>query len=571
MFFFNNTSSNKFAEGGNVKTRITTFVLTVPNGKDYLLTDEQNHYDLESVMSKALTKKWFGHGTFDVRHKNNLSNRTAIFTLTVPAGKEYMISDEENHYEIESLISSALRKKWFGHGAFTVLIIDEDDINYNYMYYSKAIIEKLKSYFGSHVVSVEKTTPADGKKRFKVYVTEETTLNEIEKIVDEINEHETINDVSMPKPFVVDGFERDANGSYVLILINIEKFAKGGDVKKLTRAEKQYNKDVDLYKWFVVDIANKKAVSGWEFKSDAMDALADYNKDKNFTVVSEKLLDKMGVPNPKQEWKYADGGIVPHVLKGLTPAEVKELYYSKQLTQYEAEQAIKLGLLKFDKKEDGGEVNDSMSNFVANHLSSGYISSRLHEYGFTDGTYKDVDYVRVIMLNQLQQKDQEYSIEALNNLIKKSANYLKAEQSHRHIYMMLSRLQMDCEYYLGFGNRVEKYLWGLNVPDHIAEMKKLWNSLPADAKPEWLTMEQIETYEKDMLNPQGEVRNGEVAVDDEYLNTDTKKHFFVTNVDADGWVTINSEKGSKSIQTQDILSAADFKRYVNMGLFSKIN
>lgn len=72
---------------------------------------------------------------------------------------------------------------------------------------------------------------------------------------------------------------------------------------------------------------------------------------------------------------------------------------------------------------------------------------------------------------------------------------------YQHTYMMLGRLQMDCEYFLNWGNRAEKHLWGLNVPDHIAEMKKLWNSLPADAKPEWLTMEQIESYEKDMLNP----------------------------------------------------------------------
>lgn len=69
---------------------------------------------------------------------------------------------------------------------------------------------------------------------------------------------------------------------------------------------------------------------------------------------------------------------------------------------------------------------------------------------------------------------------------------------HRHTYMMLSRLQSDCEYFLNHGGRSEKNLWALSVDAQIEEMKNLWNSLPEDGKPEWLTMEQIEEYEKQM-------------------------------------------------------------------------
>jgi hypothetical protein len=60
-------------------------------------------------------------------------------------------------------------------------------------------------------------------------------------------------------------------------------------------------------------------------------------------------------------------------------------------------------------------------------------------------------------------------------------------------YMMLSRLQSDCEYYLGFGNRHPNRLHQGSVDGQIAEMKRLWAQLVA--KPEWLTMEQIEMYE----------------------------------------------------------------------------
>ena len=65
-------------------------------------------------------------------------------------------------------------------------------------------------------------------------------------------------------------------------------------------------------------------------------------------------------------------------------------------------------------------------------------------------------------------------------------------------YQMLSRLQMDCDYFLGNGNRAEKYLWATNVPDHIKLMRALYNSFEDDKKPEWISMEDIDNYEKEM-------------------------------------------------------------------------
>lgn len=65
-------------------------------------------------------------------------------------------------------------------------------------------------------------------------------------------------------------------------------------------------------------------------------------------------------------------------------------------------------------------------------------------------------------------------------------------------YQMLSRLQMDCDYFLGNGNRAEKYLWATNVPDHIKLMRALYNSFENDKKPEWLTEQDIDNYEKEM-------------------------------------------------------------------------
>jgi len=83
------------------------------------------------------------------------------------------------------------------------------------------------------------------------------------------------------------------------------RLAKGGAIKGAgSRAKNQYNKDVDAYKWFIVDLKAKKAISGWEFKSDAQDALTDYDGDKNYKLVAESKLKSIGVANPKQEFKY---------------------------------------------------------------------------------------------------------------------------------------------------------------------------------------------------------------------------------------------------------------------------
>ena len=74
----------------------------------------------------------------------------------------------------------------------------------------------------------------------------------------------------------------------------------------------------------------------------------------------------------------------------------------------------------------------------------------------------------------------------------------KPKNPYEFQYMMLSRLQSDCEYYLNYGNRCTGRLYYLDEEKQIAAMKKLWNELPDVGKPEWLTWEQILEYEKAM-------------------------------------------------------------------------
>jgi len=65
-------------------------------------------------------------------------------------------------------------------------------------------------------------------------------------------------------------------------------------------------------------------------------------------------------------------------------------------------------------------------------------------------------------------------------------------------YQLLDRCIQDCKYFLGNGQRNEKYLFGKTVYNHIKIMKELYFTLPE--KPEWTSIEEIENLEKAMMH-----------------------------------------------------------------------
>lgn len=71
-------------------------------------------------------------------------------------------------------------------------------------------------------------------------------------------------------------------------------------------------------------------------------------------------------------------------------------------------------------------------------------------------------------------------------------------QDENYKYMLLSRMQSDCDYFLGYGNRSIKTLWAGSVDDQITFMKIIYNLLME--KPDWLTLDDIRKYESDMKN-----------------------------------------------------------------------
>ena len=111
---------------------------------------------------------------------------------------------------------------------------------------------------------------------------------------------------------------------------------------------------------------------------------------------------------------------------------------------------------------------------------------------FDDKTIKDA-FLNMCELEQISVKNQIQVFQECRRLTGKEP-LTENNTDSEYQYMLLDRLKQDCEYFLGNGNRAEKHLWAGSVDAQIKEMKKIWNSLKE--KPEWLTMEDINNYEK---------------------------------------------------------------------------
>ena len=150
------------------------------------------------------------------------------------------------------------------------------------------------------------------------------------------------------------------------------------------------------------------------------------------------------------------------------------------------------------------EPSKSGANEIASRLDADFVVTRCNNcmtYYNTDvDTCKKCNsdkYLMDMTADDLKhQKVDLNSIKIEESLIKDN-DLLNHDAKFR--YQMLSRMQQDCEYFLGYGNGYEKHLWAGNVEDQIKYMKDLWNSFDEDEKPEWLSMEDIDNYEKDML------------------------------------------------------------------------
>ena len=87
------------------------------------------------------------------------------------------------------------------------------------------------------------------------------------------------------------------------------------------------------------------------------------------------------------------------------------------------------------------------------------------------------------------------------------------EYHYKDLYMMLSKIYNDFTAYIGktgeeekdsrdFRYHNEKYgLWGNSVEETFEEIKRIWDLIPKDLKPQWCTAEDIAELERKVKIP----------------------------------------------------------------------
>jgi hypothetical protein len=271
--------SSQYAKGGNA-----IFMKGGVMGDIYSVEDTEQFKQIITVYNELSEK--FGVVNYFIDHNDN----SVIFLMESHKNNKTM---DLNRYV------NSLQQRGFDVFDKTQDISIKKDNGENEKYYFKLNLSKTVEYGKGGGVG----EPYDSMTKYQL----EKTL---QKLTDEWFEiRKSYNTTEHPRQSEIDN-EKDKiitllYGKNFSGIGQKYKYAQGGGI---SRAQKRYNKEVDAYKWFIVDLANKRAVSGWEYQSDAKDALSDYDGDENFKIVAERTLASMGIENPKETFKMMKKG-----------------------------------------------------------------------------------------------------------------------------------------------------------------------------------------------------------------------------------------------------------------------
>lgn len=125
--------------------------------------------------------------------------------------------------------------------------------------------------------------------------------------------------------------------------------------------------------------------------------------------------------------------------------------------------------------------------------------------------YLDIDYgfSETIALHACSPSDDmdgepDYRVKREYEIINPITDREKRMKQYQFQYMMLGRLIGDCRAFFGDGRGDESadcryhnecFIWGKDIKVLVSEVKKLWNQIPEDIKPEWMTAEEVAAFE----------------------------------------------------------------------------
>ena len=377
--------------------------------------------------------------------------------------------------------------------------------------------------------------------------------------------------------------------------------------KELDKVEKDDKQSYEEFKILYKDVITMKCKQDFGDCEDQKlweDAAKElFLQSKNYILDGEEFKSKENLQEePKKEKKTENVIVTPQVIKEnnenefdnikpgdefindsgskivmLEPTETDEYNFKIINTNTNEEGTGKFSctfmrdLLKDNhyKKVESSELDESINNEPKNELNATEFVSlidNLKKMDLWDGkdeTFKDA-------------VEKYYSILDTQSKLKNEGTILSEEQlkeeadSPEFKYQLLDRLKSDCEYFLKAGNRNEKHLWAGNVDDQIAKMKELWNSL--EEKPEWLSMEDIENYEKEMKQDTvEESKIEEIKTTSENTKTYDAIDYFWQDEDIKTIQELIGEAANVSIDEKDkaVLNIkAPQTKYINGGIIN---
>lgn len=186
--------------------------------------------------------------------------------------------------------------------------------------------------------------------------------------------------------------------------------------------------------------------------------------------------------------------------------------------------------LDFDSRGIHIDYEPNDGNRISVTLKWNEVEKRVSELIMTDKylSPNEMDkYVEKTLADKIE-------VESKNNNIK--------NKDYSFDYQLLDRLRSDCRYYLD-GHRNPDLLWAGSVEEQIKEMHKLYNSFPSDKKPQWITEEDINHFEAEMLKDNNiniDLENNSVEYEYSYKQGDivhiNSMDFVVRSVDGDNVV-----------------------------------
>ena len=464
------------------------------NLDDYITskTESNNntyYYDIHIVEDEATG---MGYSVFikTTKHYDEDLDADAIVDEAIKQNK--LDADEADYCDYVSEISEQEYKDAVPHTENELVKVGDKFINQNGAMIT--ILEPTKN----NEIQFKVTNTKTGEEGTDVYITSSIDKilkdNGYTKIEERINNYDYI--IYRPRltksPIYVKNYSTETEDKNEAITFPTKSEAE------------EYRDNLELSYKEQYKIGVKNLDENKEIKTESRDRVAE-NLPKFIYDLTKKDFDDFGETawSAKEPARGKEGLVIYEVFKNgksnyTSDYVVKEILKTFPELKLGTKSDINALFIKFNKVEESTERE--------------YIATYKMPNGTFFELYKNDDKL-------VDQNGNEISEDELNNYEKIEENKLQENNTDlEYKYMLLDRLKQDCEYFLGNGNgNVEHSLWAKDIDEQIEKMKEIYNSFSEEEKPDWITLEDINNYEKRMKAYNKDVKTEDLSDKDKFL------------------------------------------------------